>query len=108
MVRTLTSACCSVVHLPAWSVSRLLRWIAMRPSHVAFCALIDTGALVTGMTNVEVARFLLDAGLPHVDGCVVFDHRGRKVVVMRSSKRPVPLHRCGLKQERLFTFFDQV
>lgn len=60
------------------------------------------------MTNVAVARFLLNAGLPQVDGCVVFDHRGRKVVVMRSSKRAVPLHRCGLKRERLFTFFDQV
>ena len=105
MIRTLTSACCRCVHLSAWSVTRLLDWVAQSSR---FCALIDTGALVTGMTNVAVARYLLRAGLSNMDGCIVFGRGGRKVVVVRNGGRTVPLHRCGLRKDRLFTFYDQV
>ena len=38
----------------SWSVKSLLRWIATREP--AFHVLIDTGALVTGMENIEVAQ----------------------------------------------------
>lgn len=51
-----------------WSVKQLLKDIATRqpPAH----ALIDTGALITGMTNQEVAQYLLDQGLPSMEGVV--------------------------------------
>ena len=49
-----------------WSVAGLLRRVAT--ASPGYHALIDTGALVTGMTNAEVALFLLKAGLPEMDG----------------------------------------
>ena len=46
--------------------------VAGAPSELPaeYAALIDTGALITGMGNEEVARFLLSAGLAHMDACV--------------------------------------
>jgi hypothetical protein len=49
---------------PNWTPEGILTIIANSPYH----ALIDTGALITGLTNVEVARKLLVSGLPSMDG----------------------------------------
>ena len=59
VVRLLTSPdACSARVIRDWSVTSLLRSIA-RASDPPFHALIDVGALVTGMSNQEVAAFLL-------------------------------------------------
>lgn len=89
-----------------WSVNGLLRKIARAdpPYH----ALIDTGALITGMTNEEVARYLLAKGLHGLDGCVYLDASDNKMVILRDRVRPVPLQECGLPPHRRFTFYDQV
>lgn len=42
-----------------WTVHGLLRMIAAQPAATRYSALLDTGALVTGMSNLEVATFLL-------------------------------------------------
>jgi len=39
-------------------------------------ALIDTGALITGLTNADVARHLLGAGLPDSEGVPRGAHTG--------------------------------
>ena len=89
----------------SWSVESLLRWVATHTPR--FHALIDTGALVTGMENREVAAFLL-AHLPDdIDGCVYLDHHDHKTVLLRTSQQPVPLAECGLPWHRRFTFYDQ-
>ena len=41
----------------------------------AYSTLIDTGALVTGMTNLEVAQYLLLHGLPDMQGVVYLDSK---------------------------------
>ena len=98
-------------------------------------ALIDTGALITGMSNEAVARALLEEGLTHVDGVVYMDSSkdlnlrlfctttkrpltnstkklvtDAKMVLERhgSGYRVTPLASCGLPPERRFTFYDQV
>ena len=43
----------------------------------------DTGALVTGMTNEAVARYLLHAGLPEMDGVVFLDADDRQQILLR-------------------------
>eukprot|EP00954_Amorphochlora_amoebiformis_P016362 1281780-Amorphochlora_amoeboformis.AAC.1 len=91
-----------------WTVPSLLLEVASPGCPAPYKALIDTGALVTGMTNEEVARFLLARGLEGIDACVFLDESDRKVVVDRSGGRPVPLSRCGVSPERYFTFYDQV
>jgi hypothetical protein len=89
-----------------WSVLGLLEQVATwtPPVH----ALIDTGALVTGLSNVDVARKLLEAGLPHVDGVVFMDASGCKMILVREGMQILKLEQCGLPPSRRFSFYDQV
>ena len=64
---TLTSpSLCTIKVFPAdkdnsWKVTDLLKWVAEDTN--CFNALIDTGALITGFNNEEVARWILNRGL---------------------------------------------
>jgi len=87
-----------------WSVQSLLEDIARRQPRPH--ALIDTGALITGMTNEQVARFLLDHGLD-CDGVVFLDKKGKQILV-RETLKVMSLAQCGIPKERYFTFYDQV
>ena len=71
-------------------------------------ALIDTGAIVTGYSNEEVARLLLLYGLNGMDACVFVDGDDRRMLVDRTSAAPVPLDRSGVRIDKRFTFYDQV
>ena len=58
IIHTLTTPdIVSVVETGDWTVEKLLKYVATRDP--PFNTLIDTGALVTGMSNREVAEFLL-------------------------------------------------
>jgi hypothetical protein len=94
--------------LSNWSVHSLLRHVAQRKFPNRFHALIDTGALITGMNNEEVARYLLAHGLEGLDACVFLDGNDCQMVVDRSGGHAVPLNRCGVSVEKRFTFYDQV
>mgnify|MGYP001052464980 CR=1 FL=1 len=127
-----------------------------------FHALIDTGALITGMTNegeivfasatfclffssllclllcvfcvvccAEVARFLLENGLPSthwrllrshasrlvslliklrladMEGVVFLDRSDKQMILLRSSGKILDLAQCGVPKEKRFTFYDQ-
>ena len=79
-----------------WTVEAVLDNIARAnpPVH----ALIDTGALITGMNNLEVAQFMLANGrMPSMDGGVFLDDSNRQMVLQRSNAdKPVRLADCGL------------
>lgn len=63
-----------------WTVTNILDSIIK--SDPPFHVLIDTGALITGLSNYEVARYLLTHGLSNeFDGVVFLDHRDRKMIV---------------------------
>lgn len=49
--------------------------VAGNSTEPAYSTLIDTGALVTGMTNLEVAQYLLLHGLPDMQGVVYLDSK---------------------------------
>jgi hypothetical protein len=87
-----------------WSVKRLLRFAAENN----FNCLIDPGALITGLTNEEVARFLLKFLPSKFRGCVYLDRRGRKMIVERTNSNSLPLERSGIPTDYRFTFFDQI
>ena len=108
MLRTLTAPeIVSVRKLPDdWSVRSLLeRLAAMEPLP---SALIDAGALVTGLTNEEVAAALIPL-LPAsaIDGVVFLEAGGKKRILLRAG-HAMDLERCGVPKERRFAFFDQV
>ena len=88
-----------------WSVTLLLTEIAnaFPPVH----ALIDIGALITGLESQEVAHFLLEAGLSTMAGVVYVDQAGQKVVLTRGKSEPVPLEQSSVQPAHRFTFYDQ-
>jgi len=71
-------------------------------------ALIDTGALITGYSNEEVARYLIDHGLKHLQGCVFLDATDHKMIYIRGAEKSIPLAESGLSRDKRFTFYDQV
>jgi hypothetical protein len=89
-----------------WNVGTLLTTIATHDP--PFQALIDTGALITGMDNEAVARFLLERGLSGMDACVFLDGSDNKMVVDRTAAAPIELSLCGVAVHKRFTFYDQV
>lgn len=92
-----------------WTPLNLLDMIARTAQDRQCYALIDTGALITGLENYEVAEKLLD-GLPAstFDGVVYLDAEDRPCALLRASRRSVPLQRAALPWDRRFTFYDQV
>jgi hypothetical protein len=73
-------------------------------------ALIDTGALVTGMSNEEVARYLVsEAGfLVGTEGVAFLDEADRKMVYVRSTGNILRLEESAVSRESQFTFYDQI
>lgn len=64
-----------------WTAKGLLDRVATAspPYH----ALIDTGALITGLSNYQVAQYLLQKGLHSMEGCVFMDDQDRKMILLR-------------------------
>ena len=92
-----------------WSVTGLLDIIASPGEEdPVYHALIDTGALVTGMSNLEVASYLLTKGLEWAEGVVFLDELDRKMILLRDGLKVVPLHQCDIHKSKRFAFYDQV
>ncbi|RHY32657.1 hypothetical protein DYB32_002374 [Aphanomyces invadans] len=89
-----------------WTATTLLHDIAT--SDPPFHALIDTGALITGMDNEQVARFLLSHLPMSMEGVVYLDTSDRQMILLRDHNAALPLIQCGLSPEKRFTFYDQV
>lgn len=105
-----------------WNAKKLLQQIASEPQ--AFHALIDTGALITGMDNqglfisflfifiantfLEVAHYLLLHLPKWFEGVVYLDKQDRQMILLRNSGRSMLLSQCGVRPDRRFTFYDQV
>jgi hypothetical protein len=100
----------AVDHVPSgWSVESLLRRVAGRPvAQGGYRALVDTGALITGMANLQVAQFLLAAGLDGLDGVVYLDETDKKMILLRDGLAVLPLEQCGVDKAKRFSFYDQV
>lgn len=90
-----------------WTVELLLDCIATAESP-RYHALIDTGALITGYSNEEVAQELLDRGLPWCEGVVFLDDDDKQQVLVRATGRVVSADQCGVSLERRFAFYDQI
>jgi hypothetical protein len=90
-----------------WSVPKLLDDIAT--ANPPFHALLDCGALITGMSNYDVAKYLLANGLPEqFEGVVFLDHKDRKMILMRSGMNVVRLNQSGIPPHKRFSFYDQI
>ena len=89
-----------------WTLPKLLRLVASSLSPL-FSALIDLGALFTGLSNQQVAEALLTQGLQSFKGVVFLGPADEELVLIRGRYHPIPLKNCGLRPEQRFTFYDQ-
>ena len=97
----------SVVRAPEdWTVTSLLSMIAN--AEPAYNALIDVGAVITGLSNLAVARRLLELGLRRCEGVVFLDEEDSKMILVRATDRVVPLSQCGINVDSRFAFYDQI
>ncbi|CAK9118525.1 unnamed protein product, partial [Durusdinium trenchii] len=102
---------------PGWNVELLLDSI-IEAAHQGRCnALIDTGALITGLTNQEVAEYLLGFGNRDVTGsptsrlmysCPIYDDINQKAARLRQTREVTKLADSGVPAQRRFAFYDQV
>ena len=108
VVHYLTSpAICQYTNIePGWDVYSILNFIAN--AQPPFLALIDTGALVTGLSNKAVAEYMLKVGLVGLKGVVYLDELDRQMVLLRKGLKVVKLSDSGLAWNERFTFYDQV
>lgn len=92
---------------PHWDAKMILRQIAT--TQPPFLALIDTGALITGLSNRAAADYLLSSGLPvTIKGVVFLDEYDRQMVLLRRGRKVVKLADCGLALNERFSFYDHV
>ena len=93
-----------------WTVLGLLDDIAAAASSptTRFHSLIDTGALITGLENHQVAAYLLSRGLAGFDGVVYLNRHDDAMILLRSAGAAIPLSQSGVALERRFSFYDQV
>ena len=93
-----------------WSVLGLLDDIAAAASSpdTRFHSLIDTGALITGLDNHQVAAYLLSRGLDGFDGVVFLNRHDDAMILLRGGGPAIPLSQSGVAVERRFSFYDQV
>ncbi|KAA0175363.1 hypothetical protein FNF27_03064 [Cafeteria roenbergensis] len=89
----------------AWSVRALLK--ALATADPPYHALIDCGALITGMSNEDTAWMLLREGLPKHSGVVFLNEANAKMVAIRGRTEAVPLSECGLPFDKRLTIYDQ-
>ena len=103
-----------------WNPRSVLRAIALGAHGElgeTFHALIDTGALVTGFSNVEVARFLLGLSggvaddeifLDGFEGVVYLNEQDEKMIWNRDMNCAMRLEECSILKEKRFAFYDQI
>lgn len=121
VVSTLTSP--SIVSFKTlssdWTVEALLDAVAEAACRGECQALIDTGALVTGLTNKEVAEHLLglkkrtDGTMPvtlpeWIEGVVFIEEDGAKRILNRQSREVGKLADSGVPISARFCFYDQI
>ena len=107
MIHTLTNPAVSdLMDAPlGWTVPGLLDQLISHEPH--FNALIDTGALITGMSNLQVAQYIAHRS-PWCEGVVFLDSKDSRVIYVKATRRVVKLAQCGIRKEKRFAFYDQI
>jgi len=89
----------------AGPVADLLRFVTS--STIRCRALIDTGALVFGMSNQQVAQHLCESVRGQLDGCVFLDSHNNPRVLKHDGQMPL-LTESDIPLHRRLVFYDQV
>ena len=95
---------------PDWTPLSLVKRVVEAAGNGKAHALIDCGALVTNLTNVEVADILLELLPSSKFDAVVYvsDNEDERLVLDRQTRKVIPFAQSGLPRHRCFTFYDQI
>jgi hypothetical protein len=110
MIHLLLEKCSRLVSLPPSTMeSATLEWknLLVLATELETHALIDTGALLTGVSNVEAADFLLSLSNLPFRGVVYFDPLKKSWMVKSRSRQLWALHASPIKPADCFTIFDE-
>ncbi|CAH0380841.1 unnamed protein product [Bemisia tabaci] len=87
----------------------LLEQLCTYVSKQSHChALIDAGALVTGLSNYETALFLLERLPVNILGVLYFSDEGNSLTVLTRNNKSMPLQDCFLDEQSLFAYLDDI
>ena len=92
-----------------WSPTSVLIHVATArdgSGRLRYAALIDVGALITGLSSLQVAEFLVSQPeyLSEVQGVAFLDEADRKMVYTRNTGAVVALEECSISLEQRFCF----
>ena len=59
-------------------------------------------------TYAQVAHYLLETGLPTMEGVVFIDGQDRRMILLRKGWKVRKLQQCGIPLSKRFSFYDQV
>ncbi|CAH0766046.1 unnamed protein product [Bemisia tabaci] len=77
-------------------------------NHQQCHALIDSGALVTGLSNYNVAKFLLKNLPSHLQGILYFSDKSNRLTVLQRDEKTVAFQDCYLDKKHLFAYLDDI
>ncbi|CAF1307775.1 unnamed protein product, partial [Rotaria sp. Silwood1] len=69
--------------------------------------LIDSGAIITEMTNMDVSKYLIKNIDKRFDGIVYFSDNNSKIMVILRREECVPLSACHIDNKKLFVYLDE-
>ncbi|CAF2090386.1 unnamed protein product [Rotaria magnacalcarata] len=72
------------------------------------CILIDAGAIITEMTNLDVSKYFIKKVDKRFDGVVYFSDKTNKIMVILRNEECVPLSACHIDNKKLFVYLDEV
>ena len=86
---------------------------AVQCSSPRVSCLVDCGALITGFSNLEVAKFLMDDVKEEgfcgaFSACISWDESDAPMAFRRGGFAAVPLASCSTPMDKCFVYFDQV
>eukprot|EP00929_Paragymnodinium_shiwhaense_P044942 TRINITY_DN23026_c0_g1_i2.p1 TRINITY_DN23026_c0_g1~~TRINITY_DN23026_c0_g1_i2.p1 ORF type:complete len:4431 (+),score=980.35 TRINITY_DN23026_c0_g1_i2:153-13445(+) len=101
----------TVRQLGGWSPEGIIDDVAAARNSAGtgprYHAFIDTGALITGLSNKQVAeRLLRKGGLQGLEGVVFLNEADERMVLLRDGFKVLELAQCGLSPAQRFTFYD--
>ncbi|CAF2238525.1 unnamed protein product [Rotaria magnacalcarata] len=70
--------------------------------------LIDTGAMITEMNNLDVGVYLIKHIDDRFEGIVYFSDQNNNLIVILRNRELIPLATCHIDNKKLFVYLDEV
>lgn len=110
LLEVLTRPCNSQYHnLRSDNSNDLLEQLCQYVNKNTHCHIIlDSGALITGLTNYQVADFLISNLSDQFQGLIYFSDEENQLTVLTREKKIIALQDCHINKSHLFAYLDDI